>query len=105
MDVYLTNPHIKQIVEAWPIYAVIGTILTTLTIFYFNGRVEEIADARIETQVPTHSGYLDVKARIATLENDGGDVEDDVARIETQLTRVEGKIDDLLLIMQRPSAP
>ncbi len=96
------DTQVQKIIDAWPVYAVIGSILTALTVFYFNGKVEEIADARIASQVPTQTGYLDIKARVATLENDNGDVEDDVELIRTQLNRVEGKIDDLLLIMQRP---
>lgn len=93
------HPNIKQILDAWPVYAVIATILTTLVVFYFKGQVEDIASAQIRSSVPISEDFLEIKRDIATLKNDGGDTEKSLNEVKGQLTRVEGKLDDLLLIM------
>ena len=92
---------LKSTLEAWPIYAVIGGVLTTLVVVFFEDRVSTIAKQEIAASVPVSTHFLQIKADIATLKNDGGDTEKEVGEIKVQLNRVEGKIDDLLLIMSQ----
>ena len=93
------HPHIKNILDAWPIYAAIGSVLVVLVTVFFDDRVSSIAKAEIIANVPVSQDFLDLKADIATLQNDLGDAEGSLERFQVQMLRVEGKLDDLLLIM------
>lgn len=93
------QPWFKNLLAAWPIVVLIGGVLLVLVTVFFDARVSTIAKAEIIANVPVSQDFLDLKADISTLQNDLGDAERGLERFQVNMTRVEGKLDDLLLIM------
>lgn len=93
------NRYTRTLLDHWPVITVLAAILSALIVTYFEVRVSSIAKEEISSVVPTSTAFLTLQRDIATLKNDSGDAEQAIGEVKTQLTRVEGKLDDLLLIM------
>ena len=94
--------QIKNLVDSWPIVALILAILTTLVVTFFDDRVARIADRRIEAQIPISMTILKLNNRLLNMENSSGNHYSDIEDLEESMIRVEAKLDKLLFIMSTP---
>ena len=93
--------HWENLVHAWPVIVTVFGVFGVLFLAFFDQQV----DRRISETVPSSAGMVELRAELRalkdTVEDDSDDAEKALDRVADQVNRVEGKLDDLILILQR----
>ena len=93
--------HWDNLVQAWPVIVTIGGLFAVLFAAFF----DQLVDERISEVVPNSANMVELRAELRalkdTVEDENEDGEKALNRVADQVNRVEGKLDDLILILQR----
>ena len=92
----------QTLLDGWPIFAVIGAVLVTFVTLWFNNAVDE----RIKAAGLISPAHLtEIQSELDMLKrdlNDGrvkGETKEAINRIEDSVNRVDGKVDQLLILL------
>ncbi len=91
----------QTLVSAWPVLIFVTLVFTTLFTAFFDPAVARIADARIGALVPTSKEILELTRGVADLNNKAITQAATTERIEAQSIRIEGKLDNFILLSQQ----
>jgi len=90
-----------DIVHAWPVILSVLGLVTLLISTYGTAKMTEIADARILANGATPiAAVTALEARQGVIDFALETNSDDVTEVKATVIRVEGKLDDLILLMQ-----
>ena len=91
---------LETVVSAWPVLAFVTLVATALVAAFFDQEVSAIADTRIKALVPTSKEILQLTREVADLNSKATTSAATDTRIEAQVVRIEGKLDNFILLQQ-----
>jgi len=87
--------QLQQVIDAWPVLAVVGVMMVALLTAYAKGFVVDV----VEDDLATTPVIIDMNKEIAANTENIDDHDDDVERLANKIDSLEGKIDRLIEIM------
>jgi len=87
--------QLQQIIDAWPVLAVVGVMMVALLTAYAKGFVGDV----VEDDLATTPVIIEIDKKIAANTENIDDHDDDVTRLANKIDSLETKIDRLIEIM------